>query len=201
MNTSPTIAPTDRAAHTLPLVRRVAVVGSSGAGKSTLAETLGAHLDVPVIELDALMHGPDWTPTPTPEFRAAVMRAIAEADDSSDGWVIPGNYRNVADITQRRADAIVWLDLPRRVSMWRLFRRSVRRSIEREQVWGGNRERLRNLVSRDPNRNVLLWAWRNHPQYQQVYEEYATGEFWGQAAVHRLRARADVERFLDSLSG
>ena len=128
------------------------------------------------------------------------MRAITEADQSANGWVIPGNYRNVADITQRRADTIVWLDLPRRVSMWRLFRRSVRRSITREEVWGGNREQLRNLISRDPNRNVLLWTWRNHPQYQQVYESYAAGEFWAQATVHRLRTRADVEGFLAGLA-
>lgn len=182
-------------------MRRVAVIGSSGAGKSTLAGQIAVHCDVPVIELDALMFGPGWTPRPTPEFRAEVMRSIAEADETSDGWVIPGNYRNVADITQRRADTIVWLDLPIRVSMWRLLKRSLRRVLTREQLWGGNRESLRNLISRDPNRNVLLWAWRNHPHYQQVYESYADGDFWAQATVHRLRSRAEVDGFRADLSG
>jgi adenylate kinase family enzyme len=180
-------------------MRRVAVVGSSGVGKTTLAEQVAEQLGVPVIELDALMHGPDWTPTPTPEFRAVVTNAIAEADTASDGWVIPGNYRNVADITQRRADTIVWLDLPRRVSIWRLFKRSVRRSVTREVVWGGNRESLADLMSRDPNRNVLLWAWRSHPLYQEVYASYISGDFWAHATVHRLRTRADVEAFTERL--
>ena len=182
-------------------MRRVAVIGSSGVGKSTLALALAERLGVPVIELDALMHGPDWTPTPTPEFRSTVMAAMAEADESDGGWVVPGNYRTVADITQRSADTIVWLDLPRRVTMWRLLKRSVRRSVTREEVWGGNRESLVNLVSRDPNRNVLLWSWRNHPQYQQVYEGYAAGEFWSRATVHRLRTRSDVADFRDNVSG
>ena len=102
-------------------MRRVAVIGSSGVGKSTLADALAAALDVPVIELDALMHGPDWTPTPTPEFRAKVMDAMAAADESVGGWIVPGNYRTVADITQRSADTVVWLDLPRCVTMWRLL--------------------------------------------------------------------------------
>ena len=181
-------------------MRRVAVIGSSGVGKSTLADALAERLDVPVIELDELMHGPNWTPTPTPKFRAKVTAAIVEADDSVGGWVVPGNYRTVADIIQRRADTIVWLDLPRRVTMWRLLKRSVRRSLTREQVWGGNRESLANLVSRDPNRNVLLWSWQHHPRYQQLYEGYAAGDFWSNTTVHRLRTRSDVEAFRNSLS-
>ena len=181
-------------------MRRIAVIGSSGVGKSTLANALAAALDVPVIELDALMHGPDWTPTPTPEFRSRVMDAIASADEYHGGWVVPGNYRTVADITQQRADTIVWLDLPRRVSMWRLLTRSVRRAVTREETWGGNRESLADLVSRDPNRNVLLWSWQHHPQYQQVYAGYAAGEFWSHATVHRLGSRSEVAAFLDGVS-
>lgn len=181
-------------------MRRVAVIGSSGVGKSALAHELAERLDVPAIELDALMHGPGWTPTPTPEFRTKVAAAIAEADETVGGWVVPGNYRTVADITQRSADAIVWLDLPRRVTMWRLLKRSVRRSVTREEVWGGNRESPSNLLSRDPNRNVLLWSWQHHPLYQQVYEGYAAGEFWSHATVHRLRTRSDVEAFRASFS-
>ena len=182
-------------------MRRVAVVGSSGAGKSRLAGSLAERIGAPVIELDELMHGPGWTPAPTPEFRAMVIAAIAEADGASGGWVAPGNHRNVSDITQRRADTIVWIDLPRRVSMWRLLRRSLRRAITREELWGGNRESLRNLISRDPDRNILLWAWRHHPLYQEVYEGYATGDFWSHATVHRLRSRSEVGGLLASVSG
>ena len=182
-------------------MRRVAIVGSSGAGKSTLANLIGERLGLAVIELDALMHAPDWATTPTPEFRAKVMGAIAEAEATAGGWIAPGNYRTVADITQRGADTVVWLDLPRRVSMWRLFTRSIKRSVQREEVWGGNRESLRNLVSRDPDRNVLLWAWRNHPLYRDVYTGYASGDFWAGAAVHRLRRTAEVDAFVAALSG
>jgi len=177
-------------------MRRIAIVGSSGSGKSTLADALAERLGVPVIELDALMHGPGWTPTPTPEFRSKVTRAIADADTSADGWVVPGNYRNVADITQRSADTVVWLDLPRRVSMWRLLRRSLRRAVTRETLWGGNRESVRNLVSRDPERNVLLWAWQHHDDYRELYRTYAEGDFWARARVVRLRTPRELRAFL-----
>jgi shikimate kinase len=46
-------------------VRRVAIIASaSGNGKTTLGRELAARLDVPFVELDALVHGPGWTETP-----------------------------------------------------------------------------------------------------------------------------------------
>lgn len=163
-----------------------------------MAEALGDRFGLVVIELDALMHGPNWTPTPTPEFRAKLVSAIEEAGDR--GWAVPGNYRTVADLVQRQADTIVWLDLPRRVVMWRLVKRSLHRSITGQPVCGGNRERLRNLLSRDPERNVVLWSWQHHEAYQELYESYADGDFWANAVVHRLSASRDVDAFLASLN-
>lgn len=178
-------------------MHQVAIVGSSGAGKSTVAEALADRLGLVVIELDALLHGPDWTPTPTPEFRASVIAAIENSGDL--GWVVPGNHRTVADLVHRRADTIVWLDLPRRVATYRLVKRSLRRAITRTHVWGGNRERLRDLLSRDPQRNVVLWAWQHHDAYQELYETYSDGDFWAGANVHRLRTTDQVDRFLASV--
>ncbi len=178
-------------------MQHVAVVGSSGAGKSTVAEALAARLGLVVIELDALLHGPDWTPTPTPEFRASVVAAIENSGDL--GWVAPGNHRTVADLVQCRADTIVWLDLPRGVSTFRLLKRSLRRAITRTEVWGGDRERLRDLVSRDPQRNVVLWAWQHHHSYRELYTTYSDGDFWADATVHRLRTPDQVDRFLASV--
>jgi len=45
--------------------RRVLVAGTSGSGKTTLATTIAATLGLPRTEIDALFHGPAWTPRPT----------------------------------------------------------------------------------------------------------------------------------------
>jgi adenylate kinase family enzyme len=69
-------------------MRKVAIVSScSGNGKTTLGRQLAAALEVPFVELDALVHGPNWAETPDDGLRA-LLEPILE----QDGWVIDGNY-------------------------------------------------------------------------------------------------------------
>lgn len=69
-------------------MRKVAVTASaSGNGKTTLGRELAGRLHVPFVELDALVHGPNWTETPDDELRQLLDRVLA-----SDGWVIDGGY-------------------------------------------------------------------------------------------------------------
>ena len=175
-------------------MRRVTIVGGSGSGKSTLAAAVAERLDAPVVELDALFHGPDWTPTPTPEFRRRVTEHL-----DGDRWVVAGNYSVVMDLTQGRADTIVWLDLPRWLVTWRVARRSIRRATRREELWNGNRERWRNLVAWDPETNIIRWAWTHHAVHTARYESFSTGAFWSHADVHRLTTPAEVRAFLDAV--
>lgn len=178
-------------------MQRVVVVGASGSGKSTLGARFAKRLGVELVDLDELFHLPDWRPRPTPEFRALVAARLAELGDR--GWVIAGNYSVVSDLTQGTADTIVWLDLPRWLSTARVVRRSLRRVVCGERLWNGNRERLRNLVSRDPERNIVVWAWQSQPTLAHRYAGFASGRFWSHADVIRLTTSAEVRRFLDSM--
>jgi adenylate kinase family enzyme len=129
--------------------RRINVVGTSSVGKSTLAASIAAVLQVPHVELDSLYWEPNWTATPHDVLRERLGSAIA-----GDGWVVDGNYAMARDLVWARADAVVWLDLPLRTILWRYLRRTLRRVTRREELWGGNRERLSmHLFSRDS----LLW--------------------------------------------
>ena len=131
-------------------MRRVSVVGNSGSGKTTVAAQLAARLGVPHIELDAIRHQPNWEELPDDEFRSRVA-ALTEAD----GWVVDGNYGAVRDLVWSRADTVVWLDLPRLVVARRIVTRSVGRVLRRSELWNGNRETWRNLVTRDPNESAI----------------------------------------------
>jgi len=138
-------------------MRRVAVVASaSGNGKTTVGRELARRLDVPFVELDALVHGPGWVETPNDVLRARVEPLLER-----DGWVFDGVYRGkLGDLVLEHADVVVWLDQPLRVWAPRLVRRTWRRWRRREELWNGNRESLRTaLLARD---SLFVWALRSH---------------------------------------
>lgn len=154
--------------------RRVRVVGTTGSGKSTLARALAARLDLPHLELDELQHRPGWVPAPVEEFRAE-LRAFLDA--APQGWVVDGNYQRQTGDLLDDADTVVWLDYPRRVVVSRVVRRTLARAITRRRLWNGNREPWNVILRRDPDLNVVLWAWRTHPVNRQRFEA-AAGPGW-----------------------
>lgn len=170
-------------------MERVAIVGASGSGKTTLAHRLAAIHGLSVIDLDRLYHRPGWAPTPTPEFRRIVAEALAEAGR----WAVAGNYAVVADLVHGSADAIVWIDLPRTRSTWRVARRSARRVATRAELWNGNRERLADVVSWDPERNPIRWTWVTHDDLRRRYASLADTPLWRNKPVYRLRTVRDVD--------
>ncbi|MEJ7794697.1 MAG: AAA family ATPase [Nocardioides sp.] len=113
--------------------RRVLVAGLSGSGKTTLAARLAEVLDIPHVELDSLHHGPGWVPRPT--FLDDV-RELA----SREAWVTEWQYAAARPLLTERADTLVWLNLPFRVSLTRVVRRTLRRRIRGEVLWNGNVE-------------------------------------------------------------
>jgi adenylate kinase family enzyme len=102
--------------------RRILVAGTSGAGKTTVARRVAAVLNIPNIEIDALFHGPDWTPRDTFE---------SEVHSFSAGscWVTEWQYSRVRGIPAQRADLLIWLDLPRALVMRQVIGRTVRRRL------------------------------------------------------------------------
>jgi len=113
--------------------RRILVAGVTGAGKSTLAQAIAERLRLTYTEIDGLYHGPGWTPRE--EFIAEV-----DAFSSEPAWVTEWQYRSVRPMLAARADLLVWLDYPFRVSFGRVIRRTWHRARTREELWNGNTE-------------------------------------------------------------
>jgi adenylate kinase family enzyme len=176
-------------------VRRIWVVGTSGSGESTLARAISERTGACWVELDALFHQANWTPLPTPEFRAAVEEKIA-----AGSWVVDGNYTgSVGDLVLTRADTVVWLDLHRHVVMRQIVWRTVRRILIREELWNGNRERLRNFFSLDKKQSVIVWAWVTHRQNRRRFLAAQPQPAYQGLRFVRLRSRRQVDEFIDNL--
>jgi adenylate kinase family enzyme len=127
------------------------------------------------------VHGPNWTETPDDERRALVEPIVA-----GDAWVVDGTYRGkLGSLVLDHADLVVWLDLPLRVWLPRLLRRSFRRITAREELWNGNRETWRSTVE------LVSVAIRQHFRRRRVY----TDELRLYPVV-RLRSTGEVRRFV-----
>ena len=176
-------------------MQRVSVVGNSGSGKTTLGRKLGAALDAPYVELDSIFHQPGWTELPREEFRERVSAIVA-----GDRWVVDGNYSHVRDLIWDRADTVVWLTLPRGLVTRRLLRRTLTRGVRRTELWNGNREQLRNLLSPDPMRSIVLYSFLNHKGSVERYEQRVADPAHAHLDVVRLRSPVEVRRFTDELT-
>jgi adenylate kinase family enzyme len=176
-------------------VRRVSVVGSSGSGKTTLGRRLAEQLDVPFFELDAIHHLANWEPIDPQEFD----RRLDEVS-SGHAWVIDGDdSAAVAGSVWRRADTIVWIDLPRWIVMRQVVGRTVGRIARRAELWNGNRESARSLFRWDPDHSIVRWAWTTHGAVQERYRRLLV-DSENEFDVVRLRSRAEIDEWLSAVT-
>lgn len=167
---------------------RFVVVGTTGCGKSVLAQQLSRLYGVPHVELDAFNWEPNWTTASTDLFRQRVEQALR-----GSGWVVDGNYSEVRDLVWPRGTTLVWLDYPLGIIMWRTFRRIV----SREELWNGNRERLRNqLFSRD---SLFLYAVRSHRKRRKTYPLFLQQPEHAHLSAVRLRSPQETRGWFSSL--
>jgi adenylate kinase family enzyme len=166
--------------------RRFAIVASaSGNGKTTVGRQLAVELGLPFVELDSLFHGPNWTQPPIGELRAQLEPIVAQA-----GWVIDGVYSShLGNLVGANADLIVWLDLPMRIWLPRLLRRTQRRIRHQEELWNGNRESWRGAVV--GWNSLLVYAVRSHFRRRREWPAA-----FAPTPVVRLRTEAEINAFL-----
>ncbi|WP_341974506.1 AAA family ATPase [Microbacterium sp. LTA6] len=143
------------AADPLPFrPQRVLIAGVTGSGKTTLAARIGKAWGLRHVEIDALFHGPHWTPRP--DFLDDVGAFAA-----TERWITEWQYtsKGTDEIMTPRAQLVIWLDYPYPVVRSRLIRRTLGRSILRTRMYNGNVEKpiWKLLMTRDPDHNILAW--------------------------------------------
>jgi len=130
------------------------VCGVTGSGKSTLAEAAAARLGVRYVEGDAIGWRPGWVNAPVDDQRREVREILL----AEDGWVFDTAWSSWRDLVLPSTDLVVGLDYLRGVSLARLARRTVRRSIDHTQICNGNVETWRHTLSRD---SIIAWHFRS----------------------------------------
>lgn len=172
------------------------MIGCIGAGKSTLARRIGEACRLPVVHLDQLWwEDGSYRITGYRTVAAHTMAGPAFRDlqqelAAADTWVIDGGYIPDLDTRLTRADIVVFLDLPRRVCLWRLLRRHNR---PRPDYPDGVREGVGWLFI------LARWVWRYPSQKRLAIDSAIAGYCAAGTTVIRLRSRRQVTEFLRTL--
>ena len=162
-------------------MRRVLVIGCPGAGKSTLTRALAETLGLPAVYLDRLWWKSGWINRTRAEFDARLDAALA-----GDAWVMDGNYLRTLPRRLERCDAVLFLDYPRRLCLFRALRRIQRwRGRTRPDMAEGCPERL------DPA--FIRWIWDFHRTQRPRVLELLDG--W-KGEAHIFRSPAQCAAFL-----
>jgi len=179
-----------------PLVK-VRIIGTSGSGKSRLAQRAAAELGVARLELDAVFWDAEWTLRDPDEARGLVTDFIVT---HPEGWVMDGNWTSRiggALDPPHAPDVTVWIDHSRLRTLARVVKRTLRRGILRESLWHGNRERPLTWLKRDPDQNIIVYSWTQHPIARAALEaRMADGE-----PIVRLRGQRAVDAWVRALRG
>ena len=174
--------------------QRIACIGSTTSGKTTLANRLGALLEIPDIDLDALLWEPGWREAHVDVFRDRVRHAIA-----SDAWITSGNYiTDGQDLVWSRADTVIYLDMPIPL----LVRRVITRSWGRRGVllWGTNREHFWPQLKFWSRDSLIYFALTTTRRRRRQFEGWQADPRWSHIRFHRLRTPTEVARFVDAVA-
>lgn len=112
--------------------------------------------------------------------------------------MIDGNYSGVRDIIWRRCTAIGWLDYSFARVFSRALRRTVRRVVISERLYGGNRETIGNALF---DEEAPLWlVLRTHGKRRREFPGLFRRPEYGHATVIQLHTPAAAETFLAEAS-
>ncbi len=114
------------------------IIGPCGAGKSTASARISELFGLPVFHMDKLNWKPGWVESSSEELRTKVAAVAAQ-----DQWLIEGNYGGTLELRLPRADAVIYLDYPITLCLYRIVKRYVpHRGQTRPDMGDGCRERL-----------------------------------------------------------
>lgn len=131
--------------------RRIWIVGPTGSGKSTIARELAERLNIRAYHLDEFYHLPGWNSREPKDFTLTVKRIT-----NRPAWIVDGNYGLVRRPFLSRADFVIWLDFPLRITLPRLLWRSCTRAAVRGSCCNGNYETFRQIFT--TRESILWWA-------------------------------------------
>lgn len=169
-------------------MKRILIIGPGGSGKSTLSRELGNILNLPVIHLDKYFWKPHWIQTPDDEWEQFVKEIVDQ-----EQWIMDGNYSKTLEIRLKRADTIIFLDLPRILSIYRIIKRRI-------LYHGKTRPDLNNECPEKLDWAFIKWVW-NYKKTRRSKILNMLEQVKSEKQIFIIKTRKDVKKLVKRFGG
>jgi len=164
------------------LVKRIAILGNCGSGKTTLGVNLSKILNIPLYHLDQYYYKPNWEKAPFEEY-LEIHNTLCKQDK----WIIDGTGTRTLAHRLQRADCIIFLDIPRSICLWRVFKRLLIN-------WGKVRFSSASGCKERFNFGFFKWVWNFDKRKFVFFDMFEKLE---DKKIYVVKSSCDLKRILD----
>jgi adenylate kinase family enzyme len=167
---------------------RITILGLPGSGKSTLARRIAKNLHIPYIHIDRFWlesgggHNSQTTPNPEQTHEQVKIKVVEAIQ--SESWVSDGVYPLIQLEIVKRADTIIFLDIP----LWQRLLNHTKRTLQSisgagELTFRSNVQFFFEMISRDLT---------NKSKITNFFKDYS-------GRIITLRSRKEADEYLRTL--
>ena len=168
-------------------MKKIVILGCAGCGKSTLAKKIGSKFNIPVLHLDTIYWKANWQLEDNDVFLNKQLEMLKK-----DSWIIDGNYRDTLDLRLKDCDTIIYLDYPRRVAIFGIYKRYFQyRNKQRDTIADGCHEKI--------DRSFFKWVWNFKKNAKPIIIN-KINQFQSEKKVYIFKKRRQLNKYLKSLN-
>lgn len=163
---------------------KIAIIGCPGSGKSTVAQQLYGQLKIPLYHLDQYYWLPNWQ-RPDKAIFEKVHHALCDGKE----WIIEGMAIRYFDYRIAKADVVIFLDIPLRVCLYRIFKRAF-------SAWGSIRNTSApGCYEHFPDREFLSYVLNFNRKYRPIIEQLLE-QYKGQKKIFVARNGRQIDEII-----
>ncbi len=145
-------------------LNRIHIVGIYGSGKSTFAKKINEILKYKVYDLDKIKYKRKYDKIRSVEERLKIVKEISDKKN----WITEGAWLDYALELYKKADLVIFFDVPKNILYKRIWIRYLKRKISKEKYFNNNLKTTLKIIKivrkyfHDPNHFMTL---KTHKDY------------------------------------
>lgn len=170
-------------------IQKVSIISMPGSGKSTLAKHLAKNTKIPVYHLDNYCWKANWERVDLQTYTQKHKQLCLQ-----NNWIIEGMNVSIVDIRLQHSDIIIWLDIPRRVCIYNIFKRLWKYyGTNVPDMPKGCKQKLTKQFIQ-----FILWVYKNHTPTRLLLKKKLAS--YSHKKIYILDSYKNVRKFLHTMN-